>query len=368
MNTALGAGMLQAPFDGAVVRWRLAIAEPGGTHTYKLRVLRPTGASSYTGAGTGPAQTAPLAGVNVLPLASPLPVQTGDEIGVDCPNGAPTPFSSPAPPGSTLAYFGSGLADGSTQLPTNTIAGDEELINADLVGQPRVTAVTPLSGPTAGGTPVTISGAHLGEVTGVSFGGVAASGVTPVFEGQVNALTPAHPAGVVDVRVMNAAGASPVVPGDAFTYLPPPSFPSPAPPIATIGSLSETNRTFAPAKGSTPLTGSTAKHHARGTTFLFTLDQSASVTVAIQRESFGRRVHRVCRLHTKKPHPGPRCTLYTTIATLTRTAHAGANQVPFTGTIRTRALKPGRYRAIFTAYDAAGAAAPRSIAFAIVAR
>ena len=99
-NTALAAGTLQAPFDGVIVRWRMDLPVSGGISTYKLRVLRPAGGSTYTGAGTGPAQTAPSAGVNVLTLSTPLPVKAGDLVGVDCPPAAPTPWSNSAPAGS----------------------------------------------------------------------------------------------------------------------------------------------------------------------------------------------------------------------------------------------------------------------------
>jgi hypothetical protein len=45
-------------------------------------------------------------------------------------------------------------------------------------GNPKVTSISPTSGPAAGGTPVVISGQNLGCVTGVFFGGVPATSVT----------------------------------------------------------------------------------------------------------------------------------------------------------------------------------------------
>src|SRR5689334_25289639 len=67
-NTAVGIGTPAAPYDGVIVRWRMKLQAAGGSFTYKLRVIRSAGGSNYTGAGTGPAQTAPSAGVNVLTL------------------------------------------------------------------------------------------------------------------------------------------------------------------------------------------------------------------------------------------------------------------------------------------------------------
>jgi hypothetical protein len=133
MNTALAAGTLQAPIDGVVLRWRLALAAPGGgSFTYKLRVLRPAGGGMYTGAGTGPAQTAPSTGVNVLTLASPLPVKAGDLIGIDCPSGAPSPFANGAPASSSIGSFSPPLADGEARSPSGPFVTNEMLINADV--------------------------------------------------------------------------------------------------------------------------------------------------------------------------------------------------------------------------------------------
>jgi hypothetical protein len=176
---------------------------------------------------------APLTGVNVIPLQNPLPVRAGDLIGVDCPLNAPDPYSdhtSGAPAASWWAYFAPKLPDNATMSPGGPYSGQEELVNADVVGYPSVTGVAPSSGPPAGGTAAAITGTHLADINGVTFGGVAASSVTAVSDTQVNATAPAHAAGTVDVRVVNAAGTSPVVAGDAFTYQAPAPPPAPTPP------------------------------------------------------------------------------------------------------------------------------------------
>jgi hypothetical protein len=141
----------------------------------------------------------------------------------------------------------------------------------------------------------------------------------------------------------------------------------PPPTKATISSLGETNSTFTVGGSSTPLTGQTsATRHKQGTTFSFRLDQPATVKIAIQAKAKGRRVGRSCRPDSRKLRHRPRCTRTIIIATLTRTARAGLNKVPFTGRIRGKSLKPGRYQAVFTATDAAGASPSRSLGFAIV--
>ena len=83
---------------------------------------------------------------------------------------------------------------------------------------PSVTGVTPGTGTTAGGTLVTVSGTNLTGATSVTFGGVAATGVNPVSSSSLTAVSPAHAAGAVDVRVTTSAGISAVVAAGTFTY------------------------------------------------------------------------------------------------------------------------------------------------------
>jgi Domain of unknown function DUF11 len=138
------------------------------------------------------------------------------------------------------------------------------------------------------------------------------------------------------------------------------------PPRLTL--LSETNATFAAGAAATPLTGRTSRRHPRGTRFAFQLDMAATVAVAIQSQTGGRRVGGLCRAATKSLLRRPRCTLFRKVGTLARTGHAGSNHVVFTGRVGGKTLHPGRYRAIFTATDAAGTSSPATIAFAVVAR
>lgn len=138
--------------------------------------------------------------------------------------------------------------------------------------------------------------------------------------------------------------------------------------IARISALGETNPTFTVARASTPLTGLTASAHKRGTVFSFGLDQPATVTIAIGQRAGGRLVGHTCRSATPALGHRPRCTRTITIATLSRTAHAGLNRVAFSGRVAARALRPGRYQAGFTATDSAGASPTASLLFTIAKR
>lgn len=82
---------------------------------------------------------------------------------------------------------------------------------------PTVSAVLPNHGPTMGGTAVTISGSNFAAGATVTFGGAAASGVNVVNSSSINAVTPAHSQGNVDVSVTNTDGQSGTLPS-GFTY------------------------------------------------------------------------------------------------------------------------------------------------------
>src|SRR5215469_11915990 len=66
---------------------------------------------------------------------------------------------------------------------------------------PIVNSVSPNSGPTAGGTAVTITGANFASGATVTFGGAAASNVVVVSSTTITATTPAGNAGAVTVTV-----------------------------------------------------------------------------------------------------------------------------------------------------------------------
>lgn len=97
-----------------------------------------------------------------------------------------------------------------------------------------------------------------------------------------------------------------------------------------IGGFRATPSLFALGRGATPV----AARVAHRTHFHYTLSEAARVTVRIQRARPGRR--------------------YAGVGTLRRSGAKGANSIRFTGRLGRRALKPGRYRAVISATDAAG--------------
>jgi hypothetical protein len=83
----------------------------------------------------------------------------------------------------------------------------------------RVTAVAPSTGPSAGGTTVTITGDGFTGATGVRFGSVATASFTVVSATSITAVSPASGAGTVDVSVVNPGGSSAASAGDRFTFV-----------------------------------------------------------------------------------------------------------------------------------------------------
>src|SRR6202042_3667667 len=65
---------------------------------------------------------------------------------------------------------------------------------------------------------VTITGTHFTGASAVKFGTSAATSVVVLSSTKITAKTPAHAAGVVDVRVVTPAGTSAVVAADKYTY------------------------------------------------------------------------------------------------------------------------------------------------------
>jgi hypothetical protein len=87
----------------------------------------------------------------------------------------------------------------------------------------------------------------------------------------------------------------------------------------------------------------------RGTTFRYTLSEAARVSIAIERRLRGRtaRYRRIGRLVAQKL--------------------AGRRSTRFSGRLRGRPLRPGRYRARVVAVDSLGArSSPRRLRFRVV--
>jgi len=104
---------------------------------------------------------------------------------------------------------------------------------------PAVTSISPSSGPTAGGTSVTITGAGFTGTTGVTIGGSAATSVTVVSDTSITATTPAGTAGTASVVVTTSGGSNAA--NTLYTYTPPASYTAPT---TTVGSTSASQTAY----------------------------------------------------------------------------------------------------------------------------
>jgi len=113
---------------------------------------------------------------------------------------------------------GTGTVDITVATPTGTSAVTTQDQFTYVPPTPTLSGISPASGSTAGGTPVTLTGTNLTGATSVSFGGTAAkiSGDTGT---QITVTSPPGSAGAVNVTVTTPAGTSNP---ESFTYVAPP--------------------------------------------------------------------------------------------------------------------------------------------------
>ncbi|MDA0353708.1 MAG: IPT/TIG domain-containing protein [Chloroflexi bacterium] len=206
--------------------------------------------------------TATIAALAVaLMLLALTPVRTA--LAADAPTvTSVTPATGLAAGGSTIAITGTGFSAGAvvtiggtaatgvvfnsaTSLSAVTpvgVPGPTTITVTNLDGQsgtlsngfnyldlaPVVTSVSPPSGPTTGGTTITIVGTSFRSGATVSVGNTAATAVVVVNATTITAVTPARAVGLVGVRVTNSDTQSGLL-ADSFTYIA-----APAPLVTTV--------------------------------------------------------------------------------------------------------------------------------------
>jgi hypothetical protein len=145
------------------------------------------------------------------------------------------------------------------------------------------------------------------------------------------------------------------------------------PPV--VLSFRVTNRVFAPAgkrsagASSAEAAAASRRSAKRGTRFTYRLSEPAVVRIAIERRrSGGKRARsRVLACRTHKPGAGARCAGFVRLATLRSRGRAAAGSTRFSGRLKGKPLRPGRYRATIVATDAAGQPSqPRRVRFRVV--
>jgi acid phosphatase len=108
---------------------------------------------------------------------------------------------------------------------------------------PLINGVSPNSGPTAGGTTVTISGTGFAEGATVKFGNTSATNVNVIGSTTITAVTPARSSGSVNVVVTNPNGQN-ANSANGYTY----TSPTQSPAVSTV------SPTSGPTSGGTQIT------------------------------------------------------------------------------------------------------------------
>jgi hypothetical protein len=93
----------------------------------------------------------------------------------------------------------------------------------------------------------------------------------------------------------------------------------------------------------------------KGARVSYRLSEAATATFRVERARPGRRVGRKCVRPTRRNKARRRCTRYVALrGSFSRAAGAGPNRFRFTGRLRGKKLRPGRYRLVLVAKDAVG--------------
>jgi DNA-binding beta-propeller fold protein YncE len=104
-----------------------------------------------------------------------------------------------------------------------------------------------------------------------------------------------------------------------------------------------------------------------GTTFSFTLNESARVSLVFSRTFKGRRVHHRCVAATSRNRHKPSCKGTVTSRGPVVSGHAGANKFSFTGRLsKSGKLAPGSYTVVLTATAAGKTSKPVRLSFTVV--
>ncbi|WP_330228880.1 IPT/TIG domain-containing protein [Nocardia sp. NBC_00508] len=114
---------------------------------------------------------------------------------------------------------------GTAAVTVTAIGGTSNAVLYTFVPAPSLVAVTPDSGPQAGGTTVTLTGTNLTDATAVHFGVIPATSFTVVSDTEITAVAPAG-TGTVAVTVTTPGG---VGNGVAYVYVAAPTLATVAP-------------------------------------------------------------------------------------------------------------------------------------------
>lgn len=198
---------------------QVTAVSPSGTGTVGVTVTTPGGTSNpvpffYVGApfksslGTS---AGPLAGGNTITING-----TGLSTATSVDFGGVTATPTVNSDSSLSVAVPAGAAAGPVSVSVTTAGGTNNGLSYTYIEDPTITTLSPTSGPTSGGTAVTITGTNLDTTDSVTFDGAPAP-FSVINATTLSAVTPPGTAGAADVVVTNPAGSDTAV--GAFTYV-----------------------------------------------------------------------------------------------------------------------------------------------------
>ena len=164
--------------------------------------------------GVSPTAGTPAGGTGVTvsgnDLANASAVDFGSTPGTITADSA-TSVTATSPPGS-------GTVDVTVTTPDGTSATSsaDQFTYTEIVPPPTLTSISPVTGSTAGGTSVTITGSNLADATGVDFGSTPGT-ITADSASSITATSPPG-SGTVDVTVTTPTGTTTPVVADQYSF------------------------------------------------------------------------------------------------------------------------------------------------------
>jgi subtilisin-like proprotein convertase family protein len=149
--------------------------------------------------------------------------------------------------------------------------------------------------------------------------------------------------------------------------------PGPPPGGGAAGAPVISGLTISPAKFKAAASGASAsakkkpgKKGPTGATVAYADSQASTTTFTVLRHQRGRKVKSRCKKQTKANKKAPRCERSLEVGSFTRTDVAGANKFRFSGRIKNRKLKPGKYLLEAVPVSAGGTGKAVTVRFKIV--
>ncbi|WP_189133950.1 IPT/TIG domain-containing protein [Wenjunlia tyrosinilytica] len=197
----------------------VTVTSPSGTGTVGVTVTTPGGTSNplsffYIGAPfkSGLSEVSgPTAGGNTISITG-TGLSTATVVNFGAATATPTVVSD----SQLTVAVPTGAAAGPVGVSVTTTGGTNNGLSYTYVDGPTVGTLVPASGPTSGGTAVTIPGSNLTTTQSVTFAGAPAP-FSVISDTAISAVTPPGTAGAANVTVTTSGGGATVTGG--FTYV-----------------------------------------------------------------------------------------------------------------------------------------------------